>query len=415
MEPTSPGRDAEGRRPDGTFLIGREEFPHFSRYARMGIHVQSDVVRVAEPDAVYVETALAALAEACRELDVPEAEIAFVDTSWRHRPSGCGTASRGAFHDRQPTVIWVFANWTTLEELRGVVRHEAAHLAFARTHTASESRGSLGTIGGPSPERSRSCRHPDRRAAVRDEAAATEPWTSGGPRGAVVPRADAGARQVIDALMMTSARPDAFERLVVRPSKAADVARNTRLLELPVRPVLDVYSGPLHEGLDAGRCLRRPGARRARPRYRVVAVGRPAAARSDPHIPAAPMGAPGRQGPSRAHWRPLLSAVLAGAAERDGLVLDLRSPEYQSIGMPAGLEHRTVVMRVDDGRGDGRRLGDVVAKRMRGQAAHHLLESGAAPDDPDALAEVFADRWPVRLQEPIRPGRTWTMTLSADD
>jgi hypothetical protein len=130
--------------PDGTFVIGREEFPQFSRYARMGIHVQSDVVRVAEPNPVYVETALAALAEACRQLDVPEAEIAFVDTVVAPPAVGLRYGFKGAFTTDQPTVIWVFANWTTLEELRGVVRHEAAHLAFARTHTPEESAGHSG-------------------------------------------------------------------------------------------------------------------------------------------------------------------------------------------------------------------------------------------------------------------------------
>jgi len=38
----------------------------------------------------------------------------------------------------------VFANWTAPEELRGTVRHEAAHLAFPRTHTAEESAGHTG-------------------------------------------------------------------------------------------------------------------------------------------------------------------------------------------------------------------------------------------------------------------------------
>ena len=37
-----------------------------------------------------------------------------------------------------------FANWTRLDELREVVRHEAAHLWFARTHTAEESDGHSG-------------------------------------------------------------------------------------------------------------------------------------------------------------------------------------------------------------------------------------------------------------------------------
>ena len=44
----------------------------------------------------------------------------------------------------RPDVIWIFANWTSLDELRTVVRHEAAHLAFARTHTAEESAGHTG-------------------------------------------------------------------------------------------------------------------------------------------------------------------------------------------------------------------------------------------------------------------------------
>jgi len=59
--------------PDGIFTIGRDAFPQFSSFARLGINVQSDRVRVAQPDRAYVETALAALDGACRELDIPEA------------------------------------------------------------------------------------------------------------------------------------------------------------------------------------------------------------------------------------------------------------------------------------------------------------------------------------------------------
>jgi hypothetical protein len=38
----------------------------------------------------------------------------------------------------------VFANWTSMSELAATVRHEAAHLAFARTHTPEESAGHSG-------------------------------------------------------------------------------------------------------------------------------------------------------------------------------------------------------------------------------------------------------------------------------
>ena len=60
---------------DGTFIIGRDAFPDFARLARSGVHVQSDRVRVAHPDAEYVQAALDALDEACRQLGIPEASI----------------------------------------------------------------------------------------------------------------------------------------------------------------------------------------------------------------------------------------------------------------------------------------------------------------------------------------------------
>jgi hypothetical protein len=129
---------------DGTFAIGWDAFQQFTFFERLGVHVQSEHVRVANPAPDYVETALSALAEACRQLGVPEASVAFVDTVEPPPASGLRFGFKGAFTTDYPTIIWVFANWTTLAELRGTVRHEAAHLAFARTHTAEESAGHSG-------------------------------------------------------------------------------------------------------------------------------------------------------------------------------------------------------------------------------------------------------------------------------
>jgi hypothetical protein len=144
MEPRVGIAHIEVTGADGTFTIGREAFPDFERYARLGVFVQSDQVRIATPSPSYVEAALTALTDACRELGVPHADIAFIDTVVPPPRWGLRYGFKGAYTPDRPEVIWIFANWTGQEELRSVVRHEAAHLAFARTHTPEESVGHEG-------------------------------------------------------------------------------------------------------------------------------------------------------------------------------------------------------------------------------------------------------------------------------
>lgn len=223
-------------------------------------------------------------------------------------------------------------------------------------------------------------------------------------------------QRILDALIATSARPDAFERLFVRPSKVAEVARNTWLLDQPTRPAHEVYSGPLHEGFDAS-TLSEWG--RARAEGSVIVVSALwGALRPGDRIPSYRLYICARLiGMNRLEpiWRSSIPDVLANAAGPTGVIVDLRSPSYQAMGMPAGDPERTVMLKVDQRPGRFGRIGDVVAKRIRGQAAHHLLESDAEPDDPETLVEALGERWPVRLDRPRHAGKPSVLTISADD
>lgn len=225
--------------------------------------------------------------------------------------------------------------------------------------------------------------------------------------------------RILDALVETSTRSDAFVRLHVRASLAREVARNTYLRELPASPVLEVYAGPLHEGLAAASLS--DDARERAGRSLVVASALWGVLRPADRIPPYRLHVCSRLvGMDRLEpaWRTVLPGILSEAAGRDGLVLDLRSSAYQAIGMPAGAGDRVVVLRVAQGSGPGHRIGDVIAKRVRGEAARLLLEAGAGPDgpgggldDPGVIAGILGDRWPVDLEPPARAGRPWTLTL----
>ena len=144
MEPRVAVAEMPHAAADGTLTIGREGFPEFERFAQLGVDIQSERVRAAHPDPTYVSAALMALTEACLQLDVPEASVVFVDTVEPPPKYGLRYGFKGSYTTDYPTIIWIYANWTPRAELREVVRHEAAHLAFARTHTAEESAGHAG-------------------------------------------------------------------------------------------------------------------------------------------------------------------------------------------------------------------------------------------------------------------------------
>lgn len=226
------------------------------------------------------------------------------------------------------------------------------------------------------------------------------------------PSLTAMREHVMEALVATSQRPDALRRLFVRPSLAGEVARNEHLRDLPTRPAVDTYAGPLYEGLDAGSWSSHAERRAARQLVIVSALW--GALRPADRIPpyrlyvCARLVGMDRLEPA---WRTLLPPILTDMAARRGPVLDLRSRVYQAVGRPTGLDDQTVTLRIRPSPGGPTHIGDVIAKRVRGVAASHLLASEADPEDPLDIADLLATRWSLEVDPPGGRNRTWTITL----
>lgn len=223
-------------------------------------------------------------------------------------------------------------------------------------------------------------------------------------------------RRVLEALIETSASADAFARLNEKHSMAPEIVRNTWLPDVPTLTAAEVYTGPLHQGLDIAGLA--PAARERA--NRVVAITSPlwGLLRPDDRIPPYRLSLFSRllglEARTDAVWRAVLPGVLASAAGRRGLIVDLRSPQSQAIGKPADRDGHMVELKVRH-RDFGRHIGDVVSKRVRGQAAHHLLVSGVEPDGPDDLAAILGEQWQVALTVPASADKPSTLTLIAND
>ncbi len=224
------------------------------------------------------------------------------------------------------------------------------------------------------------------------------------------PELTATRRRVLDALVETSARPDALRRLMVGRSVAPQVEQNRALASLPARPALEVYGGVLHQALGWATLS---AAARVRAASGVVVVsGLWGALTAEDRIPpyrlnvcAHLVGLPALE----PLWRGVLGPVLAEAAG-PRLVVDLRSSSYRSVGTPDGAWNRTAVVRVQ--RDDGAAVGAHTGKHVRGQLARHLLEAGGDVGTPAELAETLTDPWRAVAVPPARPGTPWRLDVT---
>lgn len=213
--------------------------------------------------------------------------------------------------------------------------------------------------------------------------------------------------KVLDALVeLCTARPDeAMDLLGVPKTQPELVTRNAGLREAPTARADQVYTGVLYDALSAG-TLSTAARRRAATRVRVTSSLFGLVGLAD-RIPAYRLSGdttlPGGLGIA-AHWREHLGAGVLEALG-DGLLVDLRSGTYAAFWRPTEVAARTATVRVLHEVAGTRKVVSHFNKATKGRIVRALLESGAAPRTPAALAEALRDLgWSVEEGAPGAKG-----------
>jgi uncharacterized protein len=214
--------------------------------------------------------------------------------------------------------------------------------------------------------------------------------------------------QVIEALVtLCESDPDkAAVTLDVPKTQLELIGLNARLRTAPTARADHVYTGVLYDALGLPSL---PGAARRRAGTRVAIVSSlfgllgpadriPAYRLSgDTALPAV--------GGVAGLWRSHLGAAVTEALG-DGLLVDLRSTTYAGFWRPPGaLSTRVATVRVLHEVGGRRQVVSHFNKATKGRLVRALLDAGANPRKPSALADVLRDLgWTVDAGEPTRKG-----------
>lgn len=207
--------------------------------------------------------------------------------------------------------------------------------------------------------------------------------------------------RVIDALIGLATRPDAAAVLGLGATQADLVALNARLRTAPTARADAVYTGVLYDALGFD-TLPSGARRRATSRVAITSsvfgLVRPA-----DRIPAyrlsGDVSLPGL-GPVAGLWRESLGQAVEEAVGA-GLLVDLRSTMYAAFWRPPPTSPiRVATVRVLHEVSGVRKVVSHFNKATKGRIVRDLLEHGANPRTPRALAQALGDLgWQTELGE----------------
>jgi cytoplasmic iron level regulating protein YaaA (DUF328/UPF0246 family) len=180
---------------------------------------------------------------------------------------------------------------------------------------------------------------------------------------------------------------------------------NSELRGSPTARADRVYTGVLYDALDPGSLP--PAARRRAASGVAVTSALFGLVRPGDRIPAYRLSGdatlPGL-GPVAAAWRTVLGPAVEEAVG-DGLLVDLRSTTYAAFWRPQAPALRVATVRVLHETGGRRQVVSHFNKATKGRIVRALLEDGANPRSPAALADLLRDLgWKVEEGESGRGG-----------
>ncbi len=202
-------------------------------------------------------------------------------------------------------------------------------------------------------------------------------------------------REMLAALIETSAREDSLALLGVGKSLHEEVRANTRLTGAPTGRASDVYTGVLFAAMGAEGLTEVPADRRSAVHvmsglFGIVGI--------DDRIPAyrLSMGAQLPElGRAKTWWKPRLAPVL-DEAFADELLVDCRSADYRAAW--PGPSAQVVTIDVVQVRSGVRKVVSHFAKHTRGELVGRLLRSSEAlPTTAEDVAEAAAVWYEVEL------------------
>lgn len=206
----------------------------------------------------------------------------------------------------------------------------------------------------------------------------------------------------------------AAEVLGLGPAQRDLVQRNADLGTAPTARADAIYTGVLYDALDVATLS--PAARRRVTSRLAVTSSLFGIVRPGDRIPAYRLSGdavlPG-VGSVAGAWREVLGDAITDGM-RNGMLVDLRSSTYAAFWRPTkDVSHRVATVRVLHESGGRRTVVSHFNKATKGRIVRALLEDGADPRTPRALADTLTRLgWTVELGEPTPKGTLLDVVVS---